>query len=260
MDIVLIGSGNVATVLGKSAVHSGHRVVQVFSRNKKHAECLATELHAANTDAIPSVIRTADLLIVAIRDDSIPAFARAFGFTKSLIAHTAGAVSIKLLKENAENFGVLYPVQSLRKEIFPYPPIPFLVDGNNRFAREQLTGFAKTISGSVIGADDETRLKYHVSATIVNNFTNYLYTLAADFCMKEKLSFSILQPLIEETASRLRSRPARDSQTGPALRDDQSTLSKHRQLLAEYPAIAIFYDLFSKEIVRDRETAGQNIQ
>ena len=85
-------------------------------------------------------------------------------------------------------------------------------------------------------------------ATIVNNFTNYLLTLAESFCKKENISFAVLQPLIEETVVRLRSRSPFDSQTGPAIRHDQETISRHRKILNEYPAILSFYDKFTEEI------------
>src|SRR5690606_12494739 len=46
MDIVLIGSGNVATQLGRALRLKGHRIVQVYSRNRSHAEDLASTLNA----------------------------------------------------------------------------------------------------------------------------------------------------------------------------------------------------------------------
>ncbi len=43
MDIVIIGSGNVATVLGRKFKAAGHNIVQVFSRNAAAATQLAYE-------------------------------------------------------------------------------------------------------------------------------------------------------------------------------------------------------------------------
>ncbi len=78
------------------------------------------------------------------------------------------------------------------------------MDGNNADTTRQLKEFASSIAETVLEADDETRLKYHLAATIVNNFTNHLFALAESFCEKENISFSALQPLMEETVIRLR--------------------------------------------------------
>ncbi|MEO6231044.1 MAG: NAD(P)-binding domain-containing protein, partial [Ferruginibacter sp.] len=49
MKIVLIGSGNVATVFGKLLRHAEHEIVQVISRNATNANELADALGAAWT-------------------------------------------------------------------------------------------------------------------------------------------------------------------------------------------------------------------
>src|SRR5664279_4519642 len=123
-----------------------------------------------------------------------------------------------------------------------------LVDGNIPESKRQIKEFAATISEIVLEADDDTRLKYHLAGTLVNNFTNYLFVLAETFCKKENISFAVLQPLMEETVFRLRNASPRILQTGPAIRNDQVTLQKHRQLLLQYPSLLEFYEKFTKEI------------
>jgi hypothetical protein len=113
-----------------------------------------------------------------------------------------------------------------------------------------LKEFTKTIGENSLEADDDTRLKYHLAATLVNNFTNHLFSLAEIFCKKENISFSMLQPLMEETVMRLRSVSPLDAQTGPAARNDQLTLQKHMGILKRYPDILSFYEKFSAEIQR----------
>jgi predicted short-subunit dehydrogenase-like oxidoreductase (DUF2520 family) len=251
MDIILIGSGNTATVLGRKSRAAGHRVLQVYSPQEKHAELLANRLQANTVSTISSIERNADLMIIAIRDEAIKPFIQTFGSTKSLIAHTAGALSIEELSQPGTCCSVLYPLQSLRREIEALPPLTILVDGNNPEAKDQIKYFASTIAETVIEADDNTRLKYHLAATLVNNFTNYLFTMAESFCEKESIDFALLQPLMEETVMRLRNISPLAAQTGPAIRKDLITLQKHRDLLNEYPAILIFYDLFTDEIQRN---------
>jgi predicted short-subunit dehydrogenase-like oxidoreductase (DUF2520 family) len=250
MDIVIIGSGNVATVLGRKSQAAGHRIVQVYSPNGAHANTLATRLATNSTAYISTIEKTADLMIIALRDEAIAAFIKDLGVTKSILTHTAGSIPIDILSAASARFGALYPLQSLRKEIERIPALTMLVDGNGEETKTQIRKFAATIAETVIIADDLTRLKYHLAATIVNNFTNQLFATAEVFCKNENISFAVLQPLMEETVMRLRNTAPSQAQTGPALRNDKITIQKHRELLKEYPGMMKFYDLFTAEIQR----------
>jgi len=248
MDIVLIGSGNVATVFGRKSLAAGHRIIQVYNRNADHANMLATKLGTTSTSYISSIERKADLMIIALRDEAVSNFVQEIGEIKSIAVHTAGALSINEVRGLNKSFGVLYPLQSLRKEIEILPPLPILVDGNNAVTRKQLNDFASTFAENITEAYDETRLKYHLAATIVNNFTNHLFSMAASFCKKENIQFSVLQPLMEETVMRLRNTTPQNAQTGAAIRNDRNTIEKHQQLLENYPDILKYYNLFTEEI------------
>jgi len=248
MDIVLIGSGNTATVIGRKSLAVGHRIVQVYSRDANNANKLAIRLGTSSTSYISSVEKKTDLLIIALGDEAIGSFVKDLGTVKCLVVHTAGAVPMSAAAGLNKLYGVLYPLQSLRKEIETIPPLTMLVDGNIPESKRQIKEFAATISEIVLEADDDTRLKYHLAGTLVNNFTNYLFVLAETFCKKENISFAVLQPLMEETVFRLRNASPRILQTGPAIRNDQVTLQKHRQLLLQYPSLLEFYEKFTKEI------------
>jgi predicted short-subunit dehydrogenase-like oxidoreductase (DUF2520 family) len=250
MDIVIIGSGNVATVLGRKSQAAGHRIVQIYSPNGVHANTLATRLGTNSTAYISTVERNADLMIIALRDEAITDFIKNLGVTESILTHTAGSMPIDILSTASDRFGVLYPLQSLRKEIETIPALTILVDGNGEGTKIQIREFAATIAETVLSADDLTRLKYHLAATIVNNFTNQLFATAEVFCKNENISFAVLKPLMEETVMRLRKTDPLRAQTGPAFRNDLITIQKHRALLKEYPGIIKFYDLFTAEIQR----------
>ncbi len=257
MDIVLIGSGNVATVIGRKSLAAGHRIVQVYSPNNAHANELAVRLGTNSTSYVSSIEKKADLTIIALRDDVVSAFVQQAGKINSTLIHTAGSLSIDVLRNSSNlSFGVLYPLQSLKKEIDILPALSILVDGNNDISLGAIKEFANTIAEMVSEADDVTRLKYHLTATMVNNFTNYLFTLAASFCEKENISFSLLQPLIEETVMRLRTTAPHLAQTGAAIRNDVLTIQKHRELLDQYPRISKFYNLFTEEIQKSIQTSS----
>ena len=250
--VVIIGSGNVATVLGIRIKMAGHEIVQVFSRKREHAALLAEELHCPHTTYWSQITPEADIYLVALADSALLSLGDNLSLPGKLVLHTAGAVSKAVLLPVSQNSGVLYPLQSLRKEIRPFPPIPLLVDANTPVDQGRIADFARSISGQVQEADDATRLKLHLGAVIVNNFSNHLYTLAEDYCRLEKIDFTLLLPTIQETAGRLTHFLPRDTQTGPAIRGDKATIEKHLRLLHGYENITALYELFTKQIQQYR--------
>jgi predicted short-subunit dehydrogenase-like oxidoreductase (DUF2520 family) len=165
-----------------------------------------------------------------------------------LVLHTGGSVPREVLLEVSGHSGVLYPLQSLRRELRPYPEIPFLVDANDPDDRQRIADLARSISGQVKEADNETRLKLHLAAVLVNNFTNHLYVLADEYCRAEGADFSMLLPLIRETAGRLSRIAPGDAQTGPAARGDAATIERHLSLIDNYKDIREVYTLFTRQI------------
>jgi predicted short-subunit dehydrogenase-like oxidoreductase (DUF2520 family) len=250
--VVIIGSGNVATVLGIRIAMAGHEIVQVFSRKRENAALLAGQLHCPYSTYWTQISQEAELYLVALSDGALLSIGESLSLPGKLVMHTAGAVSKDVLLPVSKNIGVLYPLQSLRKEIRPFPPIPLLVDANTPVDKARIADFAGTLSGQVQEADDITRLKLHLGAVLVNNFSNHLYTLTEDYCRQEKIDFTLLLPIIQETASRLAHFLPRDTQTGPAIRGDGATIEKHLQLLHNYKNIKELYELFTHQIQQYR--------
>ena len=248
MRIVIIGTGNVATILGKRFLSADHEIVQVCGRNLLHAEELAEMLSATVTTDLTNPDQTADLYVLAVTDTALASVAAELRLDKKLVVHTAGAVSKDVLRACSKNYGVLYPLQSLRSELNDLPEIPFVVDGNTEDDLALITEFANSISNHVQHAGDEQRLKMHVAAVMVSNFTNHLYALAKAYCLKEKVDFTMLLPLITAVAERLYEYEPAAVQTGPALRNDSATIQKHMALLQHHPSLKMMYALFTESI------------
>jgi predicted short-subunit dehydrogenase-like oxidoreductase (DUF2520 family) len=248
MRVILIGSGNVATVLGRKILHSGHLIDQVFSRNISHATELASELSTAPVSEISEIKPDADLYLVAVSDDSLQHIDEWLKLGDRLVTHTAGSVPMEVLKGVSQNYGVLYPLQSLRKEITDQQNIPLLVDANNAWNKTRLAAFVQSLGETAGFADDEQRRKLHLAAVMTNNFSNYLYTLTEDFCSREGVDFQMILPLLQETVRRLSFASPSAMQTGPAARNDEGTIKKQKEMLREYPKLLELYDVFTESI------------
>ena len=241
MDIVIIGTGNTASVLGRKLKRAGHKILQVFGRDSSQASELAYELDTESTNYWNVVNRNADLYILAVSDIAVEEVFQELQLSNKTVVHTAASVPKDVLKEGSAHYGVLYPLQSLKKDLGYLPEIPMIIDASDQKTLNLLNALAHSISDKVVEANDETRVKLHLAAVMVNNFTNHLYTLVEKYCKEEGLDFNLLLPLIRETTSRLDNISPSNSQTGPALRGDYTTIDKHLLLLKKHPRMhAVF--------------------
>lgn len=249
MNIVMIGSGNVAAVLGRKLKAAGHNIVQIYSRNASVASELAYEWDTESTNYKSMIQKNADLYIIAVDDQSIAAVADDLRLPGKIVVHTAASVPMDVLKDVSDHYGVLYPLQSLRKDISTITDIPLFVDGNDDYTKSRLHSLAASVSKEQVGmAGDDDRAKLHVAAVVVNNFTNHLYQLAEAYCLKEGIDFKLLLPLIEETALRLRENSPAQALTGPAIRHDKQTIEKHLDILQSHPKLRNIYLMMTESI------------
>ena len=249
MDIVIMGSGNVAAVLGRKFKAAGHTIAQIYSRNAAAASELAYEWDSESTNYKTTITKQADVYLIAVSDDAIDDVTDQLFLPGKVVAHTAASVPKEVLKNVTNHYGVFYPLQSMRKDMITLPDVPIFFDGSDAKTKAILEQLAHSISAEkVVEASDDDRLKLHVSAVVVSNFVNHLYSLAEEYCHKEVLDFKQLLPLIEETAVRLKNTSPKLAQTGPAIRHDSETIHKHLELLKTHPQLKNIYVLLTESI------------
>ena len=127
---------------------------------------------------------------------------------------------------------MFYPLQtfSKNKEI-DFKNIPICVEAQNKEDLSLLSNLGTLISQKVYNISSSERTKLHVAAVFVNNFVNELYHISEDILKKQQLDFSLLAPLIKETANKIEYLTPAQAQTGPAKRGDKKTIQTHQGLL-----------------------------
>ena len=106
---------------------------------------------------------------------------------------------------------------------------------------------AELISNRVWVLDEENRRYLHLAAVFACNFTNHMYDLSARLLAERGIPFSVLLPLIDETARKVHEMSPREAQTGPAVRHDMNVIGKHMDMLSD-PMVKEIYTLMSDSI------------
>jgi predicted short-subunit dehydrogenase-like oxidoreductase (DUF2520 family) len=227
-QVVILGAGNVATHLYRAFQKTEDiEVVQVYNHRP---EKLANFPETSTTTAV-SELKAAHIYIFALKDDAILKMANIVPDFGSLYLHTSGGIGLDALS-NFRNHGVFYPLQtfSAKREV-DFAEIPMCLEANSEKNLQKTKKLAAGISTRLFETNSEQRKALHASAVFVCNFTNHLYTIGADICQKNGLSFEILKPLIKETASKIEQLSPEEAQTGPAIRNDRKTIEGHLGLL-----------------------------
>jgi len=247
ISVSILGYGNVASHLVKAfEVSTAVNLVQVYTRNQISNK----DFNAPHITDLNQLL-PAKIYIIAIPDDTISTFSKQLDFKNALIVHTSGSVSIKALKCKSRK-GVFYPLQSFSKnKSINFKEIPIAIEANNKRDLNLLKDLAKSLSSLVYEIDSHQRKQIHVAAVFVNNFVNYMYTIGEDLCKSNNIDFNILNPLISETALKVKNLPPKEAQTGPAKRFDQKTIKNHLNILPkEYQEI---YTLLTNSIQKNVE-------
>ncbi|RZG76100.1 Rossmann-like and DUF2520 domain-containing protein [Acinetobacter sp. WCHAc060025] len=233
MRISFIGSGRVATHLAK-VLSKQHQIVQIFSRNIAHAEKLAQLVNAEAIVNDQKLVADIDLLIIAVSDQAISQVIQAVGryLEKVLIVHTSGSTRLDVLTQYHAKSGVFYPLQtfSVEREI-AWGNTPLFVEAAFTDDQDILTQLANSLSKRVYQYSSEQRLSLHLAAVFACNFSNYCYDMAKQVVDSKQVDFSLLYPLILETANKATQNDPRAMQTGPAIRGDLNILNMHEKML-----------------------------
>lgn len=232
MLINIIGSGNVATHLAIPFAKAGHQIPCVLSRDITHAKRLAALVNATPTTSFAN-LPNADVTLVAVSDNSIPAVAKALAKTNvdSIIAHTSGATPIEALLPNARR-AVFYPCQTFStSDDVDVRQVPFLIEASDPDTLSAMSSLASSINAKALSANGHQRALLHVAAVFACNFPNHLLLAAQRLMTKANLPFETLRPLVEKTVEKAFRLGPLDAQTGPARRGDTETINRHEKLI-----------------------------
>ena len=253
MNVSIIGTGNVAKHLFDALLKCENIAVhQVIGRSKEqlfYFEKETTVTYKWNK------IQEVDVYIIAVSDDSISLVSEHLKDNNGLVVHTSGSVSLDTLSLKNRR-GVFYPLQTFREgQKVNFKTVPICIETEKEADLKILSQLANALSDVVHEITSDQRKYLHLAAVFINNFTNHIYQIGDEICTAQELPFSILQPLLMETAEKMKAFSPYEAQTGPAKRNDIGTIEKHMDLL-KTDAHKRIYALLSQSI---QQTYGKKL-
>ncbi len=249
-NIVIIGAGNVGTLLACAFHDAGCNIVQVAGRREAAVFALSEKLGAEYTLSFEDIMKRQDLYLMALPDEAIKEILPRLDLSDELLVHTSGSVPMSILNGYSENTGVFYPLQTFtRSRKIDLNEVPFLLEANRIDNEERLLKLGRKLSNNVHLADSMQRQHMHLGAVFASNFSNHMYDIANRLFKKYGFDFDMLAPLIRETAAKAVELGPDKTQTGPALRKDIEVIEKHLALLENDPAAQELYRMISQNIM-----------
>lgn len=250
--IALIGAGNVAHHLAPALLKAGINLCQIYSRTLESARELGKKTGITYTSDVFGIYPDCEIYIFCVSDDALLPLYKNIRINKeALVIHTSGSLPMEVFKPFTSRYGVLYPLQTFtKKRNLDFSEIPLCIEAAVPEILHELRELADLLSSRVEEISSEKRKALHMAAVFANNFVNQMYEIAGNIVEKEGLDFSLLRPLIFETAHKVMLMPPDMAQTGPARRGDESILNMHKTLLKDDHKLLNLYSLMS-EAIRD---------
>lgn len=254
--IAIIGCGNVAWHIAKQL----SKKFDLYIYNHKANTALTpfkTEFNAHTSSSLKKMVADAEAYFVCVNDTSISSVLKTISYLPptSGILITSGNFDLAQVKTRLKNISIFYPLQTFSKEDkIKWKETPLILDGSPSAVLR-----AKTISSyftkETIQLDHQQRLKLHLAAVFVNNFTNSLFVDADKIVrsVKADLTINILLPLIKQGVRKLKTLSPKAAQTGPAKRKDTEVMNKHLDLLKNNKELKQVYILLSDLIAKQQK-------
>ncbi len=257
MIVSIIGSGNIAWHLTHVLEENGVRVAELSVRKKANASSITGYLYDVHIKTDLDFTQSpSSIFILAVSDDAVKSVAETIVLPpEAILVHTSGAKGMNVLLGTLENnpsakLGVFYPLMTFTKGIkVDFNDVPMCIEGEDDATTEALEKIADLISGKVQRVNSHQRGILHVAAVFACNFTNHLWALSKEITEEENLDFDILKPLVQETfVKAMKAEHPAEVQTGPAIREDQETISKHLALIKDDVDLMEVYNSVTKSI------------
>ncbi len=245
LRIGVIGAGRVGSVLGLALSRVGHQVVAASGVSQDSIRRAASMLPAAQLLPADEVVRAADLVLLAVPDDTLGGLVEGLAETGSwragqLVVHTSGAHGMAVLAPAATQ-GVLplalHPVMTFTgrpEDIDRLPGVAFGVTAAEEH-RAVAEALVVEMGGEPTWVPEHARGLYHAAlahganhlVTLVNEALDLLRTAGVEEAE------TLIEPLLRAALDNAL-RQGDSALTGPVSRGDAGTVRRHLHELVDH--------------------------
>ena len=231
------------TALGAAISRAGWPVTAVASRDAGRRDRFVTLVPGARAFIEPaSVLDAADITILAVPDDAIPAVAgqmRLYG-GQSLV-HTSGLLGSEVLEaaRGAGSYvGAFHPLVSftadVERSVESLNGATIALEGDDAIIA-LLADLAEAIGGVAVRLPHGAKPAYHAAAALASGglvaLLDAIVTLGAVAGLDERGSLAVFGRLMEQTLANARAIGVGAALTGPITRGDAGTIEAHLEIL-----------------------------
>lgn len=252
ISVGIIGNGRMAKAVATQLQHSDFKIEFIAARSWKDRADFQFDIPKIiiGNDKIPTV----DIMLFCVSDSFISILSQHISGTK-LNIHFAGSRPLSEL-QNSVAKGVIWPVQSITASGGDWKNVPIVWEAEND-TNEYTKKLIEALNpASASNLPYEQRLELHLAAVIISNFTNALLVGVDELLKSDKSKIELLLPLLHHTVFRYTGGNALENQTGPAVRDDFTTIEKHISTLHNYPELLEVYKILTSYIHKKSTNLG----
>lgn len=246
-------------------MEQGWRPLGIFGRTPGSARAQALRLeYGLNETPLDQSCQASDLVLIAVPDAQIAVVVEELAvsevdWTGTTVVHTSGAQSsdvLAALKTAGASTASVHPLQS-----FPGPAQPaalhdaFVTIEGDATAAKLARELFEQAGARAVTVSQADKVAIHAAASVISNFTVTMASLAREILQTTRLGeqelVGMLQPLLEGTVANIRERGPDRALTGPVVRGDIETVTRHVELLADRaPHLVTVYVAIATETVR----------
>lgn len=249
--ITFIGSGRVAEHLAIALHAAGHTIASIVSRNMVTGKSLAARVNSTACSSL-EINSATELVIMAVPDDSLHDLSERITVNPgTVVVHTSGSTPIDIFPSSLPRHGVLYPLQTFTggRDI-DLSAIHFFTEASDALALGMIDRVAASMSANIHHLSSDKRRVLHLAAVYVSNFVNHMLASGQKLAETEGIDFRVFAPLIRETVNKAIDIGPGAAQTGPAVRNDRSTIEKHLNMLSCSEDLRNLYIAITESIIK----------
>lgn len=265
-----MGLGALGSTLAEAFAHHNLELKSVYNRDQQRAQAVAGNHKIATASSFPSEAgQLGRLVFLTVSDAAIAEtadkLAKLRGISGRTFVHCSGnesAAILDRLKEKGARTASMHPLQTfnLNSGAADFRNIYFSLQGDDT-AFPMLENIAGLLGAETLTVNEEQKSHLHAAAVIASNYLITLLNAATETGglsgLDKKQVREALYPLIGTTLENFQSTSFKEAISGPIVRGDAETVSKHVQLLDDQKELRTLYTVLGLQTVCKAEETGR---